>query len=194
MTRPLLSVILFSVLASPASLLADSVLQSNQWYEFSFTDVGVQARGCFPADSSASALDCLPSAAHNSLFAPAPAWDFTISAATGTLIVTDAFLYGDAFDVFDGGALLFSTPSVPDTGDGCGDNPVPCLADPNASHGSIVLGPGLHSITITPHEVGDAGAAYFEVVETPEPSELVPLLLLSALALWTRSRKRLLCS
>jgi hypothetical protein len=190
MRNAFVPIVLFSVLAVPAKGMADSVVQTNQWYEFSFTAVGVQAQGCYPADPSNSALNCLPSAANNSVFAPAPAWDFNITAATGTLYVTDAFLYGDSFDVFDGGAPIFSTPNVAYTGSGCGDDPDNCLADPNSSHASFVLGPGLQSITITPNTIGDAGAGYFEIVETPEPIELPVLLAIAAFSVRTIARRR----
>jgi hypothetical protein len=196
MRSALIAVMLFFVLAMPAPLLADSLVMPNQWYEFSFTSVGVQAQGCYPADMSPTALNCLPSSAKNSIFAPTPAWDFMVQANSATLIVTDAFLYGDSFDVYDGGVLIFSTPEVAVTGMGCGDNPVVCLADPNSSHASFVLGSGLQPITIKVDAISDAGAAYFELVETtvatPEPNESVPLLLITAFAFCLPSvRKRL---
>lgn len=144
------------------------------WYEFSFTDVGVQARGCFPEDPDPSALDCLPSSAGNSVFAPAPPWTFT-STARLRFVVTDAFLHGDSFDIFDEGVPIFSTPAVATDGNGCGDNPVVCLKDPLSSHASFLLSPGAHSITIFPDAIGDAGAAYFQIV--PEPAMLTMLCL-----------------
>jgi hypothetical protein len=157
-----------------------SAINTGIWYEFSFTDVGVQARGCFPADTDATALDCIPSSAGNSVFAPAPAWTFTLKVAA-PLIVTDAFLHGDSFDVQDNGALIFSTPNVATDGNGCGSNPVTCLADPLTSHKIFLLGAGPHSITIFPNAITDAGAAYFEIA--PEPSSL--MLLIGGLAVFS---------
>jgi hypothetical protein len=176
-------------LAAPANLLAELV--TNQWFEFSFTTTGVEARGCFPADPADSALDCIPSSAGNTLLAPAPPWVFTVQPPFATLIVTDAFLHGDAFVVFDNDAEpIFLTPVVPVDGNGCGDNPVTCLADPNASHATFELTPGSHSITITPYAIGDAGAAYFEVVPAPEPCEW-PGLVISGIVACAALRRRL---
>ena len=70
MRRVLVRLLLFLPLVAPTVLLADLV--TNQWYEFSFTAAGVQAQGCFPADMSATALDCIPSSAGNTVFAKAP--------------------------------------------------------------------------------------------------------------------------
>jgi hypothetical protein len=75
-------------------------------------------------------------------------------------------------------------------------NPVVCLADPNSSHASFVLGSGKQPITITPDAIGDAGAAYFELVETiptPEPPEFAPMLLGSAASLLLYGRRRFRC-
>jgi hypothetical protein len=166
-----------------------AAINTGTWNEFSFTDVGVQARGCFPADMDATALDCIPSSAGNSVFAPAPPWTFTLKVAA-PLIVTDAFLHGDSFDIKDNGALIFSTPNVATDGNGCGDNPVTCLADPRASHGSFFLAAGPHSITIFPNAIADAGAAYFEIA--PEPSSLMLLMgALAAFGLMSRIRARI---
>jgi hypothetical protein len=152
------------------TLHAAAIQPNGAWYEFSFFDVGTQARGCFPADPDNTALDCIPSSGTPTVFAPAPAWTFTVTTSYATLIVTDAFLHGDVFDVFDGGGLIFSTSSVPVDGTGCGDDPVPCLNDPSASHGIFHLGPGAHSITVTPTQIYDGGAGYFNVSEAPEPA------------------------
>jgi len=160
-------------LSLPRATLGSTV-NVGTWYEFSFTEVGVEALGCYPADPSPTALNCFPSYPLVSVFAPEPTWTFTLS-QDANLVVTDAFLHGDSFDVFNNGSYLFSTPSVPTDGLGCGDNPEVCLGDPNASHGSFALGPGSYSISIVPNATADAGAAYFEVVPVPEPN-LAPAL------------------
>jgi hypothetical protein len=187
MKRVFVALLLFSALAFPTALRAD-FLASNQWYEFSFTAAGVPALGCYPADQSAQALNCIPS--KNSQFAPTPPWNFVVD-IVGALIVTDAFLYGDSFDVFDNGAFLFATPAVPFTGAGCGSDPSVCSLDPNSSSLGFGLGPGLQSITIVPNAIGDAGAAYFELIQpTPEPNQLLPAALAAAFALWRRAHTR----
>jgi hypothetical protein len=181
-------------LAVSASLHAD-VLQPNQWYEFSFIDAATPALGCYPADMSPAALNCLPSAGNDSVFAPTPPWNFNVNALGGVLEVTDAFLYGDAFYVFDNNNFIFATPVVLYTGAGCLSDPEVCILDPNSSHAAFGLGPGMHSITIMPYQVPyAAGSAYFELVETPtpEPNELLPSVV-TVLALCTSLRKRVLC-
>jgi hypothetical protein len=147
-------------LAAFGLFLIRIITADGSWYEFSFFDTTDEARGCYPTDPDPNALDCLPSSADNSVFVPAPSWDFTVQ-LPALITVTDAFLHGDSFDIFDGGGVpIFSTPVVTFDGDGCGDNPVNCLADPDASHASFLLGPEAHFITITPNAIGDAGAAY----------------------------------
>jgi hypothetical protein len=86
------------------------------------------------------------------------------------IIVTDAFALGDQFEVFDFGVSVGIT-SPPGSGS-CGDDPEPCLADPNASSGTFNLGPGPHSIEIVPVALFSPGAAYFKVESTgPAPGE-----------------------
>ena len=161
------------LLAQSAALKAGAI-PLNRWMEFSFYDVGVQARGCFPADPADSALDCFGSSANNSMFAGAPSWTFT-SASAILLTLTDAFLYGDSFNLYDHGSLVGATPSVSNNGLGCGDNPAVCSADPLASHRTFLLSPGSHSIDIVASATADAGAAYFRAdlargVSAPEPA------------------------
>jgi hypothetical protein len=157
------------------------------WYQFSFTEVGVDARGCSPADPAG--LPCTPSAGTPTSFAPEPAWTFDIGPGGGELVVTDAFLYGDSFAVFNFGVLLGSTPLVAQDG-GCGSDPVVCAADPLASTGIFALAPGLYSLTIQPTAVVSAGAAYFTVTQqVPEPG-LLALTMLGAGAILARRRGR----
>jgi hypothetical protein len=66
---------------------------------------------------------------------------------SGFLIVQDAFLVGDQFQIFDFGASLGTT-SIPGGGPGCGDNPVICFSDLDSSRGIFPLGAGDHSFTI----------------------------------------------
>jgi hypothetical protein len=152
----------------PKAVDAASVTINGPWYEFSFADLGNDALGCFPTDPDG--IDCIPSSSGNSLFAGAAPWTYTTQADT-VLTVTDAFLRGGAFEVFDNGALIGTTPLVAATG-GCGDDPIPCLADPLVSHNSFLLGPGNHSTTIRPTALPAPGSAYFRVDAVPEPSTI----------------------
>jgi len=62
---------------------------------------------------------------------------------------------------------LTSAPGISD----CGDDPVPCLADPNISKGVFTLGLGLHSFTIIPTDVpSGSGTGYLQATAIPEPS------------------------
>lgn len=141
---------------------AGPITPGGPWNEFSFAGAGSFAKGCAPADPSG--LGCVPSSAGNSHFVGAPPWTFVAPSDGATLTVTDAFQKGDAFQVLDLGNPIGSTSAVPTSSASCGNDPVPCLADPTVSHGVFDLGPGAHSITIkalaSPFQ---AGAAYFRV-------------------------------
>jgi hypothetical protein len=133
-------------------LTAADVPIGGAWQEFQFFGVGVPAIGC-------TAMTCTPSSAGNSVFAPAPPWTFVAGETGVRLTVTDAFLLGDRFEVFDSGVSLGETSAVP-VGGACGSDPVPCLA--SASNATFALGEGSHSITITPTASPfGGGAAYF---------------------------------
>jgi hypothetical protein len=95
--------------------------------------------------------------------------------------VTDAFIYGDAFNIFDFGAPLFSTPPALGTGGApCGSDPEACFADPFMSHEGYSMSAGAHSITIVPYQSPfSGGAAYFDlrgdVAPVPEPGSMILL-------------------
>jgi len=149
---------------APAPALADPI-SLDTWYEFSFTDPGVPAVGCDPADPAGGF--CLSSSGTPTSPVGAPPWTLTGSAV---LTVTDAFGSGDRFEVFDFGASLGLT-SLPGVGGDCGDDPVPCLVDPLISQGSFLLGAGSHEVTIIPVDspVG-GGAGYLSAsAVVPEP-------------------------
>jgi hypothetical protein len=161
---------------------ATTITVGGPWNEFSFTTAGVPARGCSPADPSG--LGCEPSSALNSVFVGPPAWEFVVPAAGVNLKVTDAFLNGDVFDIFDFGVLIGSTSAV-GTGGACGSDPEVCFADPLISSGIFALAAGSHSLTITPSASPfGAGAAYFRVDEAkpvPESASTVSILAFGAL-------------
>lgn len=136
------------------------------WLEFAFTDIAVPATGCDPADPNGGF--CTPSFGTPTQFLDAPPWTFNLS-IPGLLSVTDAFLSGDRFNVLDNGISLGTTSSfLP--GVDCGDDPVPCIANPAISSAVFSLAPGPHSITITPTQVlGSGGSGFLRVDDVPEP-------------------------
>ena len=170
--KALMSLILTVIVLGSASSIQADPITVGVWHGFFFGGPGSQAIGC-------SSAICVPSQGGNAQFAPSPPWTFTLGAGGGFLTVTDANLFGDSFDVFDFGVLIGSTPSVPVglpfSGD-CGNDPVPCLANPAASHAVFSLAPGVHSIVIfardSPHM---AGVGYFRVDPIPEPATMVLL-------------------
>jgi hypothetical protein len=143
---------------------------SSVWQEFSFGAVGVDARGCSPVDP----LGAVCIAGVNSVFVGAPPWTFTAPASGAVLQVTDAFLVGDRFEIFDSLVSKGQT-SIPGTGLSCGSDPDPCFASVNSnSHGSFTMAPGAHSITIRPTaSPSGGGAAYFRVVPVPARCSVV---------------------
>jgi hypothetical protein len=131
---------------------------STVWNEFLFGGPGSFATGCIGAG-------CVPGA--NSVFVGAPPWTFTAPAGGVVLQVTDAFLIGDEFRIYDFGVSIGTTDGAANTGD-CGANPDPCFATAAVSQGSFNLGPGNHSITIQAIDSPfGGGAAYFRVIPAP---------------------------
>ncbi len=174
------------VLGQPAQADPIPPVTAPLWEEFGFGGPGSSATAC-------DVTSCGPGA--NSVFAPNPPWTFT-ALVPETLNVTDALLAGDAFDVFDFGAPILSTPSVDSTtGHTCGPNPDPCFADPNMSHGSVGLAVGGHSLTITARDSPfGSGIGYFQttaaVVPEPGSSMLLGSGLLPALVALRRRNLR----
>lgn len=146
--------------------VSGTVPVGGPWVELGFGTTGSFAFGCYPKDPAGH--DCTPSSGGNSVPGDAPPWTFTAPAGGATLIVTDAFLMGDQFEIFDSGVSIGAT-SIPTSFGDCLDDPDPCVADPLASHSFFLLAPGSHQITIrllaSPF---NAGAAYFRI----EPSAM----------------------
>src|SRR5215467_4270887 len=145
---------------------ADTVTPSV-FLEFAFSDAGTPATGCQLADPSGAF--CIPSSGTATSFLGSPPWTISFPSQGGELTVTDAFLAGDRFQIFDFGTSIGLT-SVPFGTADCGDDPVVCLATPGISEGSFLLGGGNHSLTIIPTLSGGGGAAYLRVDPVPEPS------------------------
>ena len=153
---------------------ADAVSPDGTWYGFGFLDVGDDAVGCFPADPAG--LGCGASTGTPTVFAPASPWTFDCPAEGCWLTVTDAFLNGDEFEVFDNASSIGTTSSA--QGGECGNDPEVCLLDPSSSNVMIDLGQGSHSITIQPTASPfDGGVAYFKVEthKAPVAGELLSL-------------------
>lgn len=146
------------------------VIDFGTWYQFSFTGAGVSAQGCDPADPAGAF--CLSSSGTPTQPANAPAWTFVAPAGGAVFTVTDAFLSGDRFEVFDFGVSIGVT-SPPGSGIDCGDDPVPCLADTAISHALFALTAGNHSLTIATLAGTDpnGGSGYFlaSAGQTPLP-------------------------
>ena len=133
------------------------IVIGNTWHQFSHEEVGEAVKGCQPADPNG--LSCIPGA--NSQFANAPPWTFN---GPATFEVTDAFLRGESFDIFDFGIFVGSTPAVPVSGT-CGPDPDPCWADPLSSSAAFDFGSGSHSITMVPNTIAFInGVGYFRLV------------------------------
>lgn len=172
------------IAAAPASA---GPIAFDTFYQFSFTDVGVPARGCFPADPLGDF--CTPSSGTPTQFLDAPPWTFLAPTSGVLLTVTDAFIAGDRFQIFDFGVSIGFT-SLPSGSGDCGDDPVPCLADPSVSSGVFSLAGGLHSITIVPVLSPDGGGSgYLRASAIPEPATL--LLFSAGLAALGAAKRRL---
>jgi hypothetical protein len=163
--------ILIIVAVSTNVAFADPITLGT-WYEFGF-DPGhsPQTGGCLPVDPTG--VPCrVPDPGVVSSLLGSPPWTFS-SSRPSILTITDVFLTGDSFQVFDNGALIGSTNLVPIFGGSCGINPDACLTNPDFSHGAFSLLPGSHSITINVSAAQILGEGFFRVdAAVPEPSTL----------------------
>jgi PEP-CTERM motif len=145
-----------ALIAASASSFAGPIT-ANQWYGF-----------CFAAGAgNAATAGCQNQAADTSGNA------FTITLATpGLLKVTDAFVFGDIFDVFVNGVLSFTTGggvAGPTTSD-----PDVAFNSGNYDKGSVALPIGNYSIDVfTRVTPGGIGGAYLQVLDN-QPDGTVP--------------------
>lgn len=140
-----------SAIASPVKL--------NTWYEFKLAGEGKPLQ--------ASDVTLIPFFDVFSLQAPEAPWEFTL-VDDGSLIVTDAFLSIDQFEIFDQGHLLGTT-SVPTAGSDCFESLGCALFDPAFSKSVFYLDAGFHAITGV-QILGRVGAGAFIIISsTPIP-------------------------
>jgi hypothetical protein len=115
--------LVFGLLAGPSAMArADSITVGGGWQTFSWTS----APGSFNAEGTLS---------------------FTTS-QTAKLTVTDAFLDGDRFQVFDGAKSLGLTSVPADDGTQVSGDPDAARANPKFSSAVFALTAGSHAITI----------------------------------------------
>jgi hypothetical protein len=160
-----------------------SNLPVSTWAEFSFTTAGTPATGCGQVDPTDNF--CVPSSGTPAEFLGTPPWTFT-SVLISFLTVTDAFQAGDQFQVFDFGVPVGIT-SQPSGNADCGDDPVPCLAALDVSHGQFNLAAGDHQISIVP-TLASGGSGFLRVDPVPEPSAWM-LLAGGFTAIWLSRRR-----
>jgi len=135
------------------------------WYEFGFDpNHSPVVSGCLPNDPTG--LPCRPGV--GSLNLDTPPWTFTASSPV-VLDVTDGFLAGDSFTIFDFGTFVGSTPVVA-MGSSCGFDPNVCFMDPAMSHASFPLMAGPHSLIITVQPAQILGEGFLRVQAAPEPT------------------------
>jgi len=157
-----LSFLLIFAWSVPASA---GIIGLNAWYEFGFDpNHAPLVAGCQPADPTG--VPC-PTGI-NSTFLDSSPWTF-VTVSPVRVTVTDAFLPGDFFDIFDFGAAVGSTPSVLFGGASCGLDPSVCLVDPAISHATFLLASGAHSLTIDVHPAQILGEGFFRLDAVPEP-------------------------
>jgi hypothetical protein len=149
----------------------------GEWLEFGFTEPGVGATGCSPDDPAGNF--CIPSFGTPTSFLDAPAWTFTAPATGATLLVTDAFLSGDQFEILDFGIpIAFTSPPAAAGAVDCGDDPVPCFATAGISTLLQALAAGDHSLTIAALQAPSGGGSGYLRIDAvtapvPEPGTLL---------------------
>ena len=153
------------------------------YLQFAFTDTSTKAIGCDPSDPDGGF--CLASSGTLTEFLDKPAWTFVAPASGSVLTVVDAFENTDQFAIFDAGNLVSPTsvripaPAPGPTPHVCGDDPIPCLADPDMFAAIFAFAAGAHAITIMPLASGGGGSAYLfldtAAATVPEPGTLALL-------------------
>jgi hypothetical protein len=169
----ILAVVLLSSVALALPVAAGSIdtYINGPWLKYFFQGPGADASGCAYCGGD--------SAGENQVFLDPAPWTLDL-AGPAVLKITDAFLKGDNFSVYDFKILKLTTPSVDLLryyGSDCGSSPENCYGAEGVSYGTFDLAVGLHSLTI---RVADSpygqGAAYFRIdriIGTPEPGSML---------------------
>jgi hypothetical protein len=99
--------------------------------------------------------------------------DFFANGPT-TINITDGWMAGDWFTVYDNGVLLGTTSQVAQSDATCGDSPTACFADKTYSHGSWKVGAGQNDITLyaTTAPYGGGGGWIESFSTVPEPGTI----------------------
>jgi hypothetical protein len=129
-------------------------------------------------------------------------WDWDSSTPV-VFTITDLYVVTDAFQVYDSGGLVLTTPALPDyatLGIGAYDSPPwtgnadVALAEPLFSKGEIIFGAGYHNITIRAYQIptgfSDATVA-FNAVAIPAPAAILLGGIGVGLVGWLRRRRTL---
>lgn len=166
----------------PPIVVSPEVSPDGTWFEFGFLDDQNFVKACKQVNPTGfvfcTANEVNASSDTLTFFAPTSPWVFECPPAGCWLTVTDAFLYGDIFEVFDNSLSIGATKDVtPDINNSCGSDPEVCLVNVLSSSEMFDLGSGEHSLTIKPIKTVSAGAAYFkiEIHEQPVAGELLSL-------------------
>lgn len=156
--RSLLFLLAFALCA--VSLWADPVTVDAGWYGFCFLGSGSPATAGCQNDGIGTAGNTI------TFTSAAPVW----------FKITDAFDYGDSFDVIFDGTMTVTTPSVP-TLAGSTSDPNAAWMDPGYSKAAVYLSAGSHTADIFAHDSPwGGGGAYFQVASAvPEPGTFVLL-------------------
>jgi hypothetical protein len=175
----LASVMIAAVGAVAAPAAADNIALDT-WYTFSFGATGsALAPGFTPGTSPAAVI------------APSAPWTITLS-GPAVMTVTDVEISGDEFTFFDNGAFLGTTSASVPNGSSVGECISCALADPNYSHGSFLLGAGVHNLTGVFNGVITFGDGDFKISSAaPEPSSWAMMITgLAGLGGLLRSRRK----